>query len=230
MVPRICTLFSLLRSPCSNPLTTLSPKGLQRPCDVHVLSPLCLGSSQISCYICPIPMDKGGLNPVLAHVCLLVTGISWFHLQSLVSSLFLSVFRRAPPGKCKYKPVPVKTKSKRVQFRPLASESISVFRLRPWHRGAGRVPSANSCNPGVAGLIFSPKAYPLAEGYDLWLSHYVSSVYQGERGQHLLLLWPAAIHSFIRSFKYSFIHLVLTLWRSLCQSLGIQQWTWPVGV
>lgn len=141
---------------------------LQCPCDVHVLSPLCLSSPQISCYICPIPMDKGGLNPVLAHVCLLVTGISWFHLQSLVSSLFLSVFRRAPPGKRKYKPVPVKTKSKRVQFRPLASESLSVFRLRPWHPGAGTVPSADSGNPGVAGLISSPKAYPLAEGYYLW--------------------------------------------------------------
>lgn len=33
--------------------------------------------------------------------------------------------RRAPPGKCKYKPVRVKTKSKRVPFRPLASESVS---------------------------------------------------------------------------------------------------------
>lgn len=57
----------------------------------------------------------------------LVTLISCSHFQSLVSSLFLSVFRRAPPSKCKYKPVPVKTKSKRVQFRPLASESAFVL-------------------------------------------------------------------------------------------------------
>ena len=89
--------------------------------------------------------------------------ISWFCLQSLVSSLFPSVFRRAPPGKCKYKPVPVKTKSKRVQFRPLASESMFVFRLRPWHRGTATVLRANSCRPGVAGPIFSPKAYSLGE-------------------------------------------------------------------
>lgn len=72
-------------------------------------------------------MDNGGLNAILANVCLPVTLISWFHLEGLVSSLFLSVFRRAPPGKCKYKPVPVNTKSKRVQFRPLASESTSVL-------------------------------------------------------------------------------------------------------
>ncbi|KAM8816795.1 LOW QUALITY PROTEIN: HHIP-like protein 2 [Rhynchonycteris naso] len=36
--------------------------------------------------------------------------------------------RRAPPGKCKYKPVPVKTKSQRVQFRPLAKTVLDLLK------------------------------------------------------------------------------------------------------
>lgn len=121
----------------ANPLPTLSPKGLQCPCDARVLPPLHLSSLKIPCFICPIPVGRGRLTSVLTPLYLWVTPISWFRPQSLVSSLFPSLFRRAPPGKCKYKPVPVKTKSKRVQFRPLASESTFVFRLRPWHHGPG---------------------------------------------------------------------------------------------
>lgn len=90
------------------------------PCSFSNLSASC-----VSCCICP-GTDKGELHPILANVCLLVTLTSWSHLQNLLSSLFLSVFRRAPPGKCENKAMPVKTRSKRVQFRPLASESVFV--------------------------------------------------------------------------------------------------------
>ncbi|XP_040119010.1 HHIP-like protein 2 [Oryx dammah] len=41
---------------------------------------------------------------------------------------FVDPSRRAPPGKCKYKPVPVKTKSKRVQFRPLAKMVLDLLK------------------------------------------------------------------------------------------------------
>ncbi|KAM9107944.1 HHIP-like protein 2 [Megaptera novaeangliae] len=41
---------------------------------------------------------------------------------------FVDPSRRAPPGKCKYKPVPVKTKSKRVQFRPLAKTVLDLLK------------------------------------------------------------------------------------------------------
>lgn len=34
--------------------------------------------------------------------------------------------RRAPPGKCKYKPVPVKIKSKRIPFVPRASKLFGL--------------------------------------------------------------------------------------------------------
>ncbi|XP_016042831.1 HHIP-like protein 2 [Erinaceus europaeus] len=36
--------------------------------------------------------------------------------------------RRAPPGKCKFRPVPVKTKSKRVPFRPLAKTILALLK------------------------------------------------------------------------------------------------------
>ncbi|KAG8518195.1 HHIP-like protein 2 [Galemys pyrenaicus] len=36
--------------------------------------------------------------------------------------------RRAPPGKCRYKPAPVKIKSKRVQFKPLAKMVLDVLK------------------------------------------------------------------------------------------------------
>ncbi|KAK2497676.1 hypothetical protein MC885_016756 [Smutsia gigantea] len=41
---------------------------------------------------------------------------------------FVDPSRRAPPGKCKYKPVPMKTKSKRVQFRPLAKTVLDLLK------------------------------------------------------------------------------------------------------
>lgn len=122
------------------------------PCPFSSLSELIPDSSSVH----PTPMDKGGLNPSLANARLLLTLSSWSRLQSPGSSRFLSVFRRAPPGKCTHKPVPVKIKSKRIPFRPLASESVFVFGLRAWHPGARTVPSADSCHPGAGGL-FSPR-------------------------------------------------------------------------
>lgn len=147
MNPALCC-----HAPCPNPLRTLPPNGLQCPCDVCVLPPLHLSSLKIPCFTCPTPVGRGRLASVLTTLYLFPGSVF-----SLVSSLFPSVFRRAPPGKCKYKPVPVKTRSKRVQFRPLASESMFVFRLRPWHRGTGHR------SYFLAGPIFSPAAYPLGE-------------------------------------------------------------------
>uniref|UniRef100_A0A452VCJ0 HHIP like 2 n=1 Tax=Ursus maritimus TaxID=29073 RepID=A0A452VCJ0_URSMA len=43
---------------------------------------------------------------------------------------FVDPSRRAPPGKCKYEPLPVKTKSKRVQFRPLAQTVLDLLKER----------------------------------------------------------------------------------------------------
>uniref|UniRef100_A0A8C4XW09 HHIP like 2 n=1 Tax=Gopherus evgoodei TaxID=1825980 RepID=A0A8C4XW09_9SAUR len=45
---------------------------------------------------------------------------------------FVDPARRAPPGKCKHKPIPVKTKSKRIPFAPLASKSLG-FHFIVWH-------------------------------------------------------------------------------------------------
>ncbi|XP_014650217.1 PREDICTED: HHIP-like protein 2 [Ceratotherium simum simum] len=54
---------------------------------------------------------------------------------------FVDPSRRAPPGKCKYKPVPVKTKSKRVQFRPLAKTVLDLLKEQS-KKGARRFSSA----------------------------------------------------------------------------------------
>ncbi|XP_047610666.1 HHIP-like protein 2 isoform X1 [Phacochoerus africanus] len=41
---------------------------------------------------------------------------------------FVDPSRRAPPGKCTYKPVPVKIKSKRIPFRPLAKTVLDLLK------------------------------------------------------------------------------------------------------
>ncbi|XP_076729268.1 HHIP-like protein 2 [Callospermophilus lateralis] len=41
---------------------------------------------------------------------------------------FVDPSRRAPPGKCKYKPLPVKITSKRIQFRPLAVTVLDLLK------------------------------------------------------------------------------------------------------
>ncbi|XP_002914235.2 HHIP-like protein 2 [Ailuropoda melanoleuca] len=60
---------------------------------------------------------------------------------------FVDPSRRAPPGKCKYEPVPVKTKSKRVQFRPLAQTVLDLLKERS-EKAARKLSSAT--------LAFSP--------------------------------------------------------------------------
>ncbi|XP_055465222.1 HHIP-like protein 2 [Psammomys obesus] len=41
---------------------------------------------------------------------------------------FVDPSRRAPPGKCKYKPVPVRTTSKKIRFRPLATTVLDLLK------------------------------------------------------------------------------------------------------
>ncbi|KAM5238837.1 HHIP-like protein 2 [Ctenodactylus gundi] len=73
---------------------------------------------------------------------------------------FVDPSRRAPPGKCKYKPVPVKTKSKRVPFRPLAVTVLDFLKeqAKKSARSSSSVTSAS--HPGRArsqkGLPKSP--------------------------------------------------------------------------
>ncbi|KAF6073330.1 HHIP like 2 [Phyllostomus discolor] len=53
--------------------------------------------------------------------------------------------RRAPPGKCKYKPVPVGTKSKRVPFRPLAKTVLELLKEQS-EKAARKLPSVTSAS------------------------------------------------------------------------------------
>uniref|UniRef100_A0A8C8YGM1 HHIP like 2 n=1 Tax=Prolemur simus TaxID=1328070 RepID=A0A8C8YGM1_PROSS len=48
--------------------------------------------------------------------------------------------RRAPPGKCRYKPVPVRTKSRRIRFRPVAETVLDL--LTEQSEKAARKPSS----------------------------------------------------------------------------------------
>ncbi|XP_064132953.1 HHIP-like protein 2 isoform X1 [Loxodonta africana] len=58
---------------------------------------------------------------------------------------FVDPSRRAPPGKCKYKPVPVKTKSKRTQFRPLAKTVLDLLKEQA-EKAARKLSSATSAS------------------------------------------------------------------------------------
>lgn len=120
-----------------------------------------------------------------------------------MSLLFLSVSRRTPPGKCKYKPVPVKTKSKRVQFRPLASESVLVF-----DSGlvSDTVPSAHTAIRWVGGLTFLPMACPMIEGCNLWLLYASPLHTRGSGANTFSCGLLSSIHSFTCSLMNSFIH------------------------
>ncbi|XP_038205371.1 HHIP-like protein 2 [Arvicola amphibius] len=55
---------------------------------------------------------------------------------------FVDPSRRAPPGKCKYKPVPVKTKTKKIRFRPLATTVLDL--LKEESQKAARRSSSNA--------------------------------------------------------------------------------------
>ncbi|KAM6166256.1 HHIP-like protein 2 [Erethizon dorsatum] len=56
---------------------------------------------------------------------------------------FVDPSRRAPPGKCRSKPVPVRTKSKRIRFRPLATTVLDLLKEQA-ERAAGNLSSAAS--------------------------------------------------------------------------------------
>ncbi|XP_028616883.1 HHIP-like protein 2 isoform X2 [Grammomys surdaster] len=71
---------------------------------------------------------------------------------------FVDPSRRAPPGKCKYRPVPVKTKSKKIRFRPLAATVLDL--LKEESQKAARKPSnatLTSSSDRVASQKGSPK-------------------------------------------------------------------------
>lgn len=58
---------------------------------------------------------------------------------------FVDPSRRAPPGKCKYRPVPVRTKSKRVQFRPLAKTVLDLLKEQS-EKAARKLSNATSAS------------------------------------------------------------------------------------
>ncbi|XP_004700212.1 HHIP-like protein 2 [Echinops telfairi] len=63
---------------------------------------------------------------------------------------FVDPSRRAAPGKCKYKPVPVKTKSKRIRFRPLAKTALDLLKEQA-EKAARKVSNTTSaCGPDRA--------------------------------------------------------------------------------
>ncbi|XP_029414871.1 HHIP-like protein 2 [Nannospalax galili] len=61
---------------------------------------------------------------------------------------FVDPSRRAPPGKCKYKPVPVKAKSKKIRFRPLATTVLDVLKEKS-QRAAQRASNATLASSAV---------------------------------------------------------------------------------
>ncbi|ELV10026.1 HHIP-like protein 2 [Tupaia chinensis] len=58
---------------------------------------------------------------------------------------FVDPSRRAPPGKCKYKPVPVKTRSKRIRFRPLAKTVLDLLKEQA-EKAAGKLLNVTSAS------------------------------------------------------------------------------------
>ncbi|XP_025783631.1 HHIP-like protein 2 [Puma concolor] len=61
---------------------------------------------------------------------------------------FVDPSRRAPPGKCKYKAVPVKTRSKRVRFRPLAKTVLDLLKEQS-EKAARKLSNATSASRPV---------------------------------------------------------------------------------
>nr|BAK63348.1 hypothetical protein [Pan troglodytes] len=64
---------------------------------------------------------------------------------------FVDPSRRAPPGKCKYKPVPVRTKSKRIPFRPLAKTVLDLLKEQS-EKAARKSSSATLASGPAQGL------------------------------------------------------------------------------
>ncbi|MEJ1270512.1 hedgehog interacting protein-like 2 [Cricetulus griseus] len=61
---------------------------------------------------------------------------------------FVDPSRRAPPGKCRFKPVPVKTKTKKIRFRPLVTRDLGP--KLGWRTGAA------TCRPQRRAVSTSP--------------------------------------------------------------------------
>ncbi|XP_012517642.1 PREDICTED: HHIP-like protein 2 [Propithecus coquereli] len=76
---------------------------------------------------------------------------------------FVDPSRRAPPGKCKHKAAPVKTKSKRIQFRPVAKTVLELLKEQS-EKGARKLsnatvassPAQASSQKGSAKKLASP--------------------------------------------------------------------------
>ncbi|XP_017668319.1 PREDICTED: HHIP-like protein 2 isoform X1 [Lepidothrix coronata] len=62
--------------------------------------------------------------------------------------------RRAPPGKCKYKPVPVKTKSKQIPFVPRAKTVLELLN----EPSTAKPPKKSSTLPAAIPMVSSKKA------------------------------------------------------------------------
>ncbi|XP_030413327.1 HHIP-like protein 2 isoform X1 [Gopherus evgoodei] len=67
---------------------------------------------------------------------------------------FVDPARRAPPGKCKHKPIPVKTKSKRIPFAPLAKTVLELLN-KPT---TTKPPNTSSISTGATPTTSSKKA------------------------------------------------------------------------
>nr|XP_005307008.1 HHIP-like protein 2 [Chrysemys picta bellii] len=67
---------------------------------------------------------------------------------------FVDPARRAPPGKCKHKPIPVKTKSKRIPFAPLAKTVLELLNEPP----TTKPPNTSSISTGATPATSSKKA------------------------------------------------------------------------
>uniref|UniRef100_A0A663M2A8 HHIP like 2 n=1 Tax=Athene cunicularia TaxID=194338 RepID=A0A663M2A8_ATHCN len=67
---------------------------------------------------------------------------------------FIDPARRAPPGKCKYKPVPVKTKSKRIPFVPRAKTVLELLN----EPSTTKPPKKSSTPTAAIPTVFSKKA------------------------------------------------------------------------
>uniref|UniRef100_A0A2K5C4C4 HHIP like 2 n=1 Tax=Aotus nancymaae TaxID=37293 RepID=A0A2K5C4C4_AOTNA len=82
---------------------------------------LCLGSTTS----CAFP---GLITPIARELYFLATSYPSAYAPHGSIYKFVDPSRRAPPGKCKYKPVPVRTKSKRIPFRPLAKTVLDLLK------------------------------------------------------------------------------------------------------
>ncbi|XP_006988673.1 HHIP-like protein 2 [Peromyscus maniculatus bairdii] len=70
---------------------------------------------------------------------------------------FVDPSRRAPPGKCRYKPVPVKTKTRKIRFRPLATTVLDLMKEEESQKAARRSSNATLASDRTASQKGSPK-------------------------------------------------------------------------